>query len=460
MAVLNKLKGIDLTPSNEWLARYLHDCSADWKLTAYKSISKLPPASILGIKGAHVSLHAYFDFSDVTDIVLNTDRDYVEKYRELLHRVTRDRLRSDYAVGTELSGGLDSSTITQLAAQHMQDSGRNLHAFGMVNFEMDAECIMSVSTNTRLFMTHLLTSQSESDIDFARKIFFDTNGVPEEHGDATGYIPFYEVAGRVGARTLLSGLGGDEFVTNAGGVALAQLYNERRYRMFLSRHRGNWLKYLRALKWILLQHFYHHKFPIDVALASRAKRTWSRRLVNDQIAHEIGLKSNILTDNYYTAGYVSLNEFVLNNRHSPRLTARLENATLVAAAYGIDYRWPLLDVRLISYFLAIPVEQKFGPAGVSRYLHRRAVDGLLPDFITWKDKSMGGILRKDSESAVSPLKPFDPHPFLSAILHSQHVDDLVQRLTDSSKHEEDYLDSWSIELMNSANEWLNKIDNI
>jgi len=92
----------------------------------------------------------------------------------------------------------------------------------------------------------------------------------------------------------------------------------------------------------------------------------------------------------YDFGDRTLAEFCLDRwEGNPDLTARLENCTLVAAGHGLDHRWPLLDVRLIAFFLAVPAEETFGPDGMDRYLHRRAVAGLLPDSVVWNDRSMG-----------------------------------------------------------------------
>jgi len=69
------------------------------------------------------------------------------------------------------------------------------------------------------------------------------------------------------------------------------------------------------------------------------------------------------------------------------------NCTLIAAGHGLDYRWPLLDVRLIAFFLAIPAEETVGPGGVERHLHREAVSNVLPEFVVRHGKAMGPPVR-------------------------------------------------------------------
>lgn len=68
----------------------------------------------------------------------------------------------------------------------------------------------------------------------------------------------------------------------------------------------------------------------------------------------------------------------------------MESCTLLAAAQGIDYQWPLLDSRLIQQFLSTPSLEKRGPGGMGRYLHRRAVSGIVLPRVVWKPgKDMG-----------------------------------------------------------------------
>jgi len=43
------------------------------------------------------------------------------------------------------------------------------------------------------------------------------------------------------------------------------------------------------------------------------------------------------------------------------------------------YRWLLLEVRLIAFFLAVSAEETVGPGGEGRHLHREAVADVLPD---------------------------------------------------------------------------------
>ncbi|NRD90386.1 hypothetical protein C8024_14330 [Sphingopyxis sp. BSNA05] len=62
----------------------------------------------------------------------------------------------------------------------------------------------------------------------------------------------------------------------------------------------------------------------------------------------------------------------------------------MAASYGIDYRWPLWDKRLVQQYLSTPIIERAGPGGIGRYLHRRAITGTVPDRWHGKDRNIWG----------------------------------------------------------------------
>jgi asparagine synthase (glutamine-hydrolysing) len=114
-------------------------------------------------------------------------------------------------------------------------------------------------------------------------------------------------------------------------------------------------------------------------------------VLSDAVIEEFGIERAYFETARFDGPYVRVNDFVLGHHLSAmHATTRLENCTLAAAAWGIDYRWPLWDVRLVQHYLSTPAIEKFGPRGVSRYLHRRAIDEVVPAKVAWKlDKDMG-----------------------------------------------------------------------
>jgi asparagine synthase (glutamine-hydrolysing) len=403
IAIINGISGLDLKLSEEWMARYLLNCSQDWELCAYEKIKKVAPAHFVEFSGTTPQAHRYFAFSEESSLHLASDQDYVAAYREVLHEAVRCRLRSNYALGSELSGGLDSSTVTALAARFMKNPAKDLHSFSFALCELDPECILGVSQMSPMRMTHLATSTQY----FGEKIaevkdaFLQSSGVPIEHMNAISYWLFYEEAQRWDIRTKLSGFGGDEFTTNSGSLALVEFWLNRHYELLRSRLPGNSItSVLRAIRWVYRYYRWHNTSENARNIINVAKKQWQNRLVDERLCDKYDLENKSGFLSRYDSGWANINQFTLGNRWSPFMTARLENCSLMAARHGIEYRWPLMDVRLLKLFLSIPAEQKFGPEGISRYLHRRAIADDIPEQIAWKAKYMGEPIRKLTKSII------------------------------------------------------------
>jgi len=90
--------------------------------TAFKGIAKLPPATCMAVNvlpgGAlEMKQWSYWDPVEAVTAAEISPKDAIEKTRSLLEEAVRVRLISDVPLGIFLSGGLDSSTITALAAR-------------------------------------------------------------------------------------------------------------------------------------------------------------------------------------------------------------------------------------------------------------------------------------------------------------------------------------------------------
>jgi asparagine synthase (glutamine-hydrolysing) len=433
IAILAQLKGIDLGLSEHWLAKYLLDFSQDWRTTVYQRIEKLPPASTLYSTGTKVSSQSYFSFSEITQLENGSGADFVEKYRQMLDEAVRCRCRSDYMLGSELSGGLDSATVTMLAARHTPSPVRNLHSFGRASYQYESERILSVSQLVPMGMTHLMTNTGvylENPVAL-REAFFETSGVPEEHPNAILHNRFYQCAENTGIRTMLSGFGGDEVVTIPGDVALEELWQKKRLVAFVQRQPGKWLKLARAARWVARHRSSGGSSSAISSLANYYDKRWGVRLVNDHTCNKFNLESEFRMQAGHDSGWPSLNTYILEDRLSPLITARLENCLLSAARHRVEYRWPLLDMRLIRLFLEIPVEYKYGPGGITRYLHRLAVKDLVPAAITWGGKYMGKYLGNRLPDIVENRhEKFVPHPLLEPIIDQTNLKRLAVEYLD------------------------------
>lgn len=413
--IVKDLVGDRLQPSREWISRYILFCSEDWELSAYQGVYKVAPAQVVTFTVAGFSKKSYFQFNAESDLVLSSDQKYVERYRELLIEAIRCRSLTDFPLASELSGGLDSSTVTAIASSCLSDDASDpqacvkqvFYTFGFADREDERDCIDSVAQFAELSEPLLMRYRdaTESQIEQYYRRFLAAVGHPLEHPNAVSHIPFYECAQARGVRTLLSGFGGDEFVTSDAQQGLTECWKSRKYGRWLGSFAGTGTaSWLRALRWLFYRFRHGGRSSAAVRMRRNGERLLLRSPVKQSLIQQFNLADRVRTHWKYDADIETMNEFTLGDQWSPKLTARLENCTLMAAAHGVEYRWPLLDLRLIRFFLSVPVEQKLSfakEAGMGRYLHRRACSGLLPEQIVWKNKDMGPVLNEGRETLSS-----------------------------------------------------------
>jgi len=59
-------------------------------------------------------------------------------------------------------------------------------------------------------------------------------------------------------------------------------------------------------------------------------------------------------------------------------------------AFSIESRVPFLDHRFVEFVLSLPDEWKFRN-GWSKYVQRRALEGLLPHEVVWRKDKLGFV---------------------------------------------------------------------
>jgi asparagine synthase (glutamine-hydrolysing) len=106
--------------STEALDAYLTFGYVPDPLTIFNNVQKLPPGHHLTFGSGRVRVEQYWDFpySEPQSRPFQNEKDCIEELRILLDEAVRLRLVADVPLGAFLSGGIDSSTVVGLMAQH------------------------------------------------------------------------------------------------------------------------------------------------------------------------------------------------------------------------------------------------------------------------------------------------------------------------------------------------------
>lgn len=114
------------------LAHFLVQTMPHPTLTCYENIKKIPPAHFLVLTLSGLRLQRYWDPRNAQAIRYQDKNEYYAHFREVFEQAVTVRLRSDYPIATQLSGGLDSSSVTAVAAHLLQAKNQSLFAMGLV----------------------------------------------------------------------------------------------------------------------------------------------------------------------------------------------------------------------------------------------------------------------------------------------------------------------------------------
>jgi asparagine synthase (glutamine-hydrolysing) len=98
--------------------------------TIFKHINQLPAAHKLIFQNGRLHSERYWSLPPNTSLRFKKPQQYNEEFLYLLRTSVKDRLSSN-CIGSDLSGGMDSTTITALAHELLTETGQrfNLHAY-------------------------------------------------------------------------------------------------------------------------------------------------------------------------------------------------------------------------------------------------------------------------------------------------------------------------------------------
>src|SRR5262245_46654260 len=103
---------------------------ADHTTTIYRNVFRVPPACFIRVNvDGGIDQHRYWSAADIKPVRHSSDVAYADGLRECLDKAVRRQMRSIHPVGCLLSGGLDSSSVSVLAARALAERNQRLIAF-------------------------------------------------------------------------------------------------------------------------------------------------------------------------------------------------------------------------------------------------------------------------------------------------------------------------------------------
>jgi asparagine synthase (glutamine-hydrolysing) len=365
----------------QWLA--IHPESAPE--TFFEGILRILPGTTLLYEDGRLTVHDFWHPERTPLLKLRDGREYAEGLIDVLDHAVQDRIRACSPIGSQLSGGMDSSSVTVTAARLLGQGGRELSAFTAVpehaveipgRFTDEgphAAAVAAMYPN----IDHVLVRHGAHSVFSLIDRF---NSAQEEPiFNPANYDWSYEIclqAQQRGIKTLLVGDLGNLTISYSGDRALQSLLQEGRLLAFASlagdlhrygsrRWRGMAHELLRPWMPVYARDAIDRRRGRFAATHeySMIRRDFVRR-------HDLGLMT-------LEEGHIRLHSralralFLRRNDFGPAIAA-LRRLT------GVGRTDPTSDRRVIEYCLSVPVEY-YCERGVPRSLLRNAMIGRLPE---------------------------------------------------------------------------------
>lgn len=370
--------------------------------TIFRGVSELPPGHLMLVENGEARSRRYWELSfpeEATKPAARGEHELAEALRDLLEDATRIRLRADVEVGSFLSGGLDSSTISALAARHAPAGLRTFAVtFDDPEFDESAhQAVMAAALGTE----HDSIRCGAGDVASA---FPAIVRHAEQPVLRTASAPLFRLSGLVrenGLKVVLTGEGADEI------FAGYDIFREARIRRFCARQPASTFRphlfrriypYLSSLKQqtpeYLAAFFATGTDAPDDPLFSHRPRM--RATTGAKIFFSAELRATL-------GGYDAAEELAAQlpkafGRWHPLHQAQyLETRFLLpgyilssqgdrmAMAHGVETRFPFLDHRLVEFAARIPPELKLRGLR-EKHILKAAAGDLLPKVIRERSK--------------------------------------------------------------------------
>jgi asparagine synthase (glutamine-hydrolysing) len=351
--------------------------------TSFRDIQRLPPAYSLTVSARSVQIRRYWTPPTDGRIRYEKPEEYVEHFLEILEAAVADRIRTD-RVGILLSGGLDSSAVAAVAKEV---SGKNSKATQIRGFtyvyeslipDREGEYAREVGDFLRVPIKFMALDEAQ---------LFEGWDDPTLSWPQPVENPFLAMLSKAyrdiskECRVLFSGEGGDNLMDFQMWPYVEDLRRRREWQRLLTDVANYlWVRPFpwrgiraRALQFVgkdLHKPVYPQWLSMEFTRRANLPARWKeqRELPKSWAAHPV-----------HPRGHGSL--------ALPQWTHSFEQEDPGATHYPVEICYPMLDLRIVDYLLAVPPFPWF----FRKMLLREAMTGRLPERVRTRPKTpLGG----------------------------------------------------------------------
>ena len=400
--------------------------------TLLKNVRLFPPGSYarvpLGTCSDGIRPIQYWSFNFQEPETPAREEEYLEELNRLFHQAVNRQLVSDVEVGSYLSGGMDSGSITAVAASQLPNiktftCGFDLHSASGLELgfdERDKAELMSYLFKTEHYDMVLKAGDME-------RIFPRLSWHIEEPRVGQSYPNFYaaQLASKF-VKVVLSGTGGDELFGGYPWRYYSAVVNEN-FEQYIDRYYVYW------------QRLIDNKTIRKVfgPVWDEVKHVWTRDIFRD-VFRTYKDQLNSPEDYVNHSLYFEAKTF---------LHGLLVVEDKLSMAHGLETRVPFLDNDLVDFAMCIPVRLKLRNLGeVIRLNENEPGSKTTKYFLKTKDGKL--ILRRMMKRYIPPEIADGEKQGFSAPdaswFRGESIDYVRRELLDGRSKLYDYLDRGSV----------------
>jgi asparagine synthase (glutamine-hydrolysing) len=357
--------------------------------SGYEGIAQLPPAHYATYHPASglLTLKAYPAWEKQAHTYARWE-EAVEHFQALMQVSVQRRLRSDVAIGSSFSGGLDSNTVKWFVENGNDPAPSSFHTFSAVfpGFDRDESDRIQISTQgSRQAAFHIqpdatgLLSQLQH--------LCQHQELPFDSASVFAQWQVYAEAQQQQVRVLLDGQGADEVLAG--------------YSRYVHWHlqgllaAGEW-KQMRTEKQALQAHQIPFQWGFTNWIAAWLPNTTQQRIQQhsvDRMGKNPYLNKSFI-EAYQPKAAVekpvvqSLEDILQYDLLRGPLQTLLRYADRNAMAHGCETRLPFLQRDLVGFLMGLPAQYKI-QSGYTKWILRKMMDKRLPDAICWNPQKIG-----------------------------------------------------------------------
>lgn len=365
--ILSKALYKDEPINKKFLAQFIQNSGGiDYSITPDEKVKKVLPGHYLAFSAEQIREKKYwFPEKIKTDNALSFEI-IVKDLKEILLDSVSIRSDKRFFAAAHLSGGLDSGIVAAIARKNY--SGQS-GFFGFSWASQQNSDSIDEEFDERI---RLKDFQEQNNI---QPVLCDINT-----DELLGYLSdwqYYsylldekktlEEAKKLGVNLIFSGWGGDEFISIDNAGFDYDLFFGFHFKTFFKR---NPIKRPLTLGERFFKFIFLPAFKLDKIIKNPIVK-WNKKYYYPPFNRKH-------FSNEWKLHYRSRREAHLSYLYNYHLAFRTETWAILGFQNNIEYRYPLLDKRIIEYMLKVPSKEIFN-IDYYRYLIRELAKGIMPD---------------------------------------------------------------------------------